>query len=140
MERTRQLIDAAWKTWWDAIPAPFPVEYHSQAHVTPATGVYGRLSINFGDVSPGAVGPVMDRMQALLCLQIFLPADSQYSVVTSAADAVRTFWRYKQIDDTTGGTRTHIDFGNVELSLAGSRDGYKQFNLWVPFRVDKFFP
>lgn len=144
MERTRQLIDTAFHTWWedaDGANHPFPVEYHSQPFTQPDSGIYGRLSILFGGVNPGAVGPQMDRSDDVLCLQIFLPEGANFADITAAVDKVRAFWRYKQFDDThTDGVRRHLDFGNVDLTTAAARDGYKQFNVWASFRCDKYFP
>lgn len=141
MEKTRQLIDAAWKAWWEALPSggPFPLEYHNQAHRTPATGLYGRMSVVSSDASPASVGPVHERIECALVLQVFLPEGDNYATVTTVHDTVRTFWRYKQIRDTTGSVVTHLDFGNTTLQPAGARDGYKQYNVWTNFRCDKFF-
>lgn len=141
MDKTRQLIDTAWQAWWDALAGgpPFKVEYHQQQWQQPDSGPYGRLSLTFGDVVPGAIGPDMERCECLLCLQIFLPKDGNYSTVTQTRDKISTFWRYKQFDNTTDNVRRHLDFGVADLTAAGARDGYKQYNVWVNFRCDKYF-
>ena len=142
MEKTRQLIDTAWMAWWESMPGgpPFPVEYHNQAARTPKEGVYGRMSIITGEAMPASVGQTHERFEAMLCLQIFLPEDTDFPNVTRAHDVMRAFWRYKQFSDTTDGIVTRLDFGNVSLVAAGARDGYKQYNAWANFRCDKYFP
>lgn len=141
MEKTRQLLDAAWQTWWDALtPVPFPLEYHNQGKSVPQSGTYGRLTLIPGDSESASIGSTHSRFPAILCLQIFVPEGAGFAIVTTAHDAVRAFWKNKQILDNTAGIQTNIDCMEVSLSQAGAENGYKQWNVWLNFRCDKFFP
>ncbi len=143
MERTRALIASTFKTWWEALdPVPFPIEFDNLAGGRAANpSPWGRLSIIQGNAHFLSIGARDERVEGFMTLQVFLPEGKGTAIATRAGQAIGDHFDGAEVNATDGAeVTTNVCFYCTSAYLAGSRDGYQQYNISTAFRRDTFRP
>jgi hypothetical protein len=132
IEATRAAVIGAFLSGWTGAAA-IPVGLPNQALKVPASGAYGRLTLQLGDRSSAAIGACRVRMIGVLFLQVFTPEGQGIRAAARAADLFSTIFDLKTIAIDAGLVAV---FSHVGSNGTGNREGIEQTNVTVDFRVD----
>lgn len=130
-------IEAAFLAGWGS-PGLLPVQMGNQPFTKPKGLPWGRFAIILGERGPASVSTRFSRTIGFISLQVFIPDDKGERIAATAADAMDGIFRFTRIPftfpDHTG--TVSIEAGSEGPQPTGARDGYAQFNITLPIRID----
>lgn len=124
---TRTLITDAIK----GLTFPLQIEWEN-GRQKPAPP-WARISILPGKSDPAIIGPGHVRTTGLISVQVFLPEDSGVKLANDTADVMAGL-NTRQL--ASGGHVVTLE--TVSMNDSGSRSGYVQKNVWLPFTADTY--
>jgi len=141
-EKIRAAVVAHFRTNWPAAAssagcqiALASIQMDNHKFTQPVGTPWGRLSFAWGDRASVAVGGANLRTTGFLYLQVFLPLETGTQEGYQACDALAGVFDLRSIAVT--GTANYCVFETARQDNVGDRDGYRQINASIPFRVDE---
>lgn len=141
-DKTRAAIVAHFRTSWPAAATASgcaiglsAVQMDNHKFTQPIGAPWARLSIARGTRAPAAIGGAKLRSLGIVYLQIFLPLESGTAEADQAADAFASVFDLRSIAIT--GSTSYAVMETASQESAGDREGYRQVNVSIPFRVDE---
>ncbi len=123
-------IESRLQTNWTTTPIKF-----ENAPFTETASAYVALFLRDGEGTQISLGtPALRRWPGVIIVQVFVPEDTATRVARGYADTIGAIYDRQQFSTDSSGV---ITCGVPSVQLIGTRDGWFQMNVSVPYHRDK---
>jgi len=126
----RALIETEFNTTWSSVGGGVPIAWGEVPFNQPASGIWVRVTINFGQGFQASLGSTPLEKQPGVCMVgVFVPKSGGTKPANDLADKAGEALRYKQL---TNGTVT-VSMEAPYVTRGPEQQSHFQLNVNVPF-------